>query len=237
MYVRPLSPSAARSRSMSRATSTDPTWGSTFALACSHAAANCFRPARIDGILAGRRRHRVRQRRRRAPRFLPAGHRIAALHAPRVEQHDVEVVEQLRCEHAELVGHVVDAGYSRASRVDDERPDPCRGDLRRVPRHRDRDRRPPWVRVVERHHQRGALEPAVARRPREGRRRRCGRKRGRRGRRARRRPVVRGGTPGLDGPGERRARGREQRCRGHGGQEYPSRRRQPPDHRDHSDTN
>ena len=38
---------------MSRAASTDPTWGSTLALACSQAAANCFRPAMVAASWPG----------------------------------------------------------------------------------------------------------------------------------------------------------------------------------------
>ena len=51
-----------------------------------------------------------------AARCPAAGDRVAALDAARVEHDDVEVVEQLRRERAELVGHVVDARDARARR-------------------------------------------------------------------------------------------------------------------------
>ena len=64
-------------------------------------------------------------------------------------------------ERAELVGHVVDARHPGAAGVDDERADAGRGVLGRMPGHRDRDRGPSRVGVVERHDQRAALEVAV----------------------------------------------------------------------------
>ena len=115
--------------------------------------------------------------------------RITALHAAGVEQHDVEVVEQLRRERAELVRHVVDTRDTGAAGVDDERPDAGRRLLRRVTRHRNGDGRAVRMRVVQRDDEGTALRIAVARGPDHGSHGRYGG--GRRGRAARgRRSAV-----------------------------------------------
>ena len=64
--------------------------------------------------------------------------------------HDVEVVEQLRRERSELVGHVVDARHARPAGVDHERPDAGGGLLRRMTGHGDGDGRAVGTRVVQR---------------------------------------------------------------------------------------
>ncbi len=111
------------------------------------------------GLLTRRGRRGVRWR---AACCRSAGHRVAALDAPGVEEDDVEVVEQLRRQRAELVGHVVDARHPRAAGVDDQRADAGSGILGRMARHRDRDGRSVGVRVVQRDDEGAALEIAVA---------------------------------------------------------------------------
>jgi hypothetical protein len=191
-----------------------------------------FEPRDGRRLLAGRRGHRVGRGRHWGVRRLPAGHRITALDTPGVEHHDVEVIEQLRCQNAELVGHVVDTGHPGTAGVDDERPDAGRRILRRVPGHRDGDGRPSRVGIVQRHHERAALQVPVARRPGHGDRRgRCsGRRGGDGGRRGRSMRLARDrrATAGTSG--------REQRGGQRGGEEWAPSRRQPPDHRDHSGT-
>ena len=122
-----------------------------------------------DRRLLGRHRlgHRIGERgRRRAGRF-PAGHRVAALHAPRIEGDDVEVIEQLAGEHAELVGKVVDPRHAGTAGVDDQRADPLGRIFGQVPLQGDADCGPLRRGVVERNGQRSALQIAVARRSRQ----------------------------------------------------------------------
>ena len=96
----------------------------------------------------------------RAARRRPAGDRVAALDAAGVEEDDVEVVEQLRRQRAELVGHVVDARHARAAGVDDERADAGGRVLRRMARHRDGDGRAVGMGVVQRDDEGAALQVA-----------------------------------------------------------------------------
>ena len=132
-----------------------------------------------DGRRLLARRGRRRGRTARTARVRAAGDRVAALDAAGVEQHDVEVVEQLRRQRVELVGHVVDARHARPAGVDDERPDAGGGLLRRMTGHGDGDGGAVGMRVVQGDDERAALQIAVAGGPgHRGHRRLGGRRRG-----------------------------------------------------------
>ena len=85
-----------------------------------------LQPGEEGRLLARCRGHGVGRGARRPARRLPTRHRVAPLDPAGVEHHDVEVVEELRRECAELVVHVVDARHARAAGVDDEGADALR---------------------------------------------------------------------------------------------------------------
>ena len=123
-----------------------------------------------------------------------------------IEGDDVEVIEQLAGEHAELIGKVVDPRHAGTAGVDDQRADPLGRIFGQVPLQGDANCRPLGRGVVERNGERSALQIAVARRPDNGRDRqgrRCRRCRGRCGRsalspgRGARRPGI-GGAAGQE---------------------------------------
>ena len=114
----------------------------------------------VAGLLARRGRRRVATA--RCPVAVPQVTGSLRSHAAGVEEHDVEVVEQLRRQRAQLVGHVVDARDAGAAGVDDERPDAGGGVLGRMARHGDGDGRAVGVRVVQRDDEGAALQVAVA---------------------------------------------------------------------------
>ncbi len=123
-------------------------------------AGGCVLPQLRDqlGLLGRRDRDRVRGVRRWASGGLTARERIAAAHAPGVEHHDVEVVEDPWREHPQLVRHVVHAREAGATRIDHQRSDPRRRNLRRMPGQGDRDGRPVRVGRVEWNREVGALQ-------------------------------------------------------------------------------
>ena len=177
---------------------------------------------RCDGrrLLARRDRHGIGHP---AARGRPAGDGVAALDAAGVEEHDVEVVEQLRRERTELVCHVVDPRHARAAGVDDERPDAGGGVIRRVAGHRDGDGGTGRLRIVQRDDERAALQIAVAGRPRHRRDGRLGCGRGRAGRR---RAVGGGLRRGRRGPEAGAAGGEERHPQaGHEQRVWPRRHR------------
>lgn len=143
-----------------------------------------------------RGRHEVRGHRRLPFRPITRD-RIASFDAAWVEQHDVEIVQQLWGESAEFVGRIVDTGYPGTARIDDERADPGGRILGRVPDKGNGNGRPTRVCVVEGNHERAALEIAHARHPGDGTHGRLCRRR--RGCRVVDRAMHRGGLAGPRG--------------------------------------